>query len=253
MWRDRWRGSAWGQWLAAMGLATLAGGVAALAQGDRIPATGGDIAITPIVHARVQIEHAGKVIHLDPWSQGDYGQAKAADLILVTDIHQDHLDPAAIAKVRKPGAPVVAPAAAAEKIEQAVVMSNGERRTVAGVEIEAVPMYNLQRGPAPGQLYHTKGRGNGYVVTLGGRRLYFSGDTECIPEMRALRKIDVAFLAMNLPYTMPPSEAADCARAFKPRVVYPYHYRGSNLDEFTAALQGEPIEGRVRNWYPAQK
>ncbi len=253
MWADQWRGSGSGPWLAAMGLATLAGGVAVLAQGDRIPATGGDIVITPIVHASVQIEHAGKVIHLDPWSRGDYAQAKAADLILVTDIHQDHLDPAAIAKLRKPGAPVVAPAAAAEKIEQAVVMGNGERRTVAGVEIEAVPMYNLQRGPAPGQLYHTKGRGNGYVVTLGGRRLYFSGDTECVPELRALTKIDVAFLTMNLPYTMPPSEAADCARAFKPRIVYPYHYRGSNLDEFTAALQGEPIEVRIRNWYPGQR
>jgi len=240
-------------WVRAAGIACAAAWPALAAQSDRIPAAGGDIVITPIVHASVQIEHAGTVIHVDPWSQGDYAQAKPADLVLVTDIHQDHLDPAAIARVRKPGAPVVAPAAAAGKIEGAVVMANGERRVVAGVEIEAVPMYNVQRGPAPGQLYHPKGRGNGYVIGLGGRRLYVSGDTECIPEMRALAKIDVAFLTMNLPYTMPPSEAADCARAFKPRIVYPYHYRGSNLEEFAAALKGEPIEVRVRNWYPAQK
>ncbi len=244
---------AWRGWTTAVGVASVWMWAAAAAQSDRITATGGDIVVTPIVHASVQIEHAGTVIHIDPWSQGDYAQAKAADLVLVTDIHQDHLDPGAIARVRKPNAPVVAPAAAAEKIPGAVVMANGERRTVAGVEIEAVPMYNLQRGPSPGQLYHPKGRGNGYIVVLGGRRLYLSGDTECVPEIRALRNIDVAFLTMNLPYTMPPSEAAECAKAFRPRIVYPYHYRGSNLDEFVAALKGEPIEVRLRNWYPAPK
>lgn len=241
------------RWAGAVAAASLATWVGLAAQSDRIPAKGGDIVVTPIAHASVQIEHGNTVIHVDPWSQGDYSAAKPADLILVTDIHGDHLDPAAIMKVRKPGAPVVAPAAAAEKIGQAIVMANGERRTVAGVEIEAVPMYNLQRGPSPGQLYHTKGRGNGYILVLGGRRLYLSGDTECVPEIRALTNIDVAFLTMNLPYTMPPAEAAECAKAFKPRIVYPYHYRGSNLDEFTAALKGEPIEVRLRNWYPGQK
>jgi L-ascorbate metabolism protein UlaG (beta-lactamase superfamily) len=174
-------------------------------------------------------------------------------LILVTDIHGDHLDPAAISKIRKPGAPVVAPAAAALKIENPTAMANGESKTVAGVQIEAVPMYNLQRGPEPGQLFHTKGRGNGYILGAGGKRIYIAGDTECTPEMRALKNIDIAFIPMNLPYTMPPSEAAECVRAFRPKVVYPYHYRGQSTEEFKTALAGEKIEVRLLNWYPAGK
>jgi L-ascorbate metabolism protein UlaG (beta-lactamase superfamily) len=215
-----------------------------------VSAMGGDIVITPITHASVQIEHGTTVIHVDPWSKGNYSKAKPADLILVTDIHPDHLDPAAIAKVRKPGAPVVIPAAAKEQVPDGTVIANGETRTVAGIAVEAVPMYNLQRGPKPGELFHTKGRGNGYVVTLGGRRVYLAGDTECVPEIRALKNIDVAFLPMNLPYTMPPSEAAECARAFKPRIAYPYHYRGQKPEEFAAALKDSGIEVRLLEWYP---
>lgn len=211
----------------------------------------GDITVTPVTHASLQLEHDGRVIHVDPTSAGDYSAAKQADLILVTDIHQDHLDPAAIARVRKTGAPVVAPAAAAEKIENPTVIANGETSTVAGVTIEAVPMYNLQRGPSAGQFFHTKGRGNGYVITLGARRVYVAGDTECTPEMRALKGIDIAFIPMNLPYTMPPAEAAECVKAFRPKVVYPYHYRGQNPEDFKTALKGEPIEVRLLNWYPS--
>jgi L-ascorbate metabolism protein UlaG (beta-lactamase superfamily) len=212
----------------------------------------GDITITPITHASFQIEYGGKVIHVDPTSPGDYSRARQADLILITHDHPDHLDPAAIARVRKQGAPVVAPQAAAAKIENPTVMANGETKTVAGISIEAVPMYNLQRGPSPGQFFHPKGRGNGYILTLGGKRLYIAGDTECTPEMRALNNIDIAFIPMNLPYTMPPTEAAECVKAFRPKVVYPYHYRGQNPEEFKAALKGEPIDVRLLNWYPSQ-
>jgi L-ascorbate metabolism protein UlaG (beta-lactamase superfamily) len=220
-----------------------------------VPATGGDITITPLQHASVQVEQGGKVIQVDP-AQGDFSKAKQADLILITDIHGDHLSPENVAKVRKSGAPVVMPAAvqtaAADKIPAPVeVLANGQTKTVAGVSIEAVPMYNLQRGPAAGQLFHTKGRGNGYIVTLGGKRVYFAGDTECTPEMKALKNIDVAFIPMNLPYTMPPSEAADCVKAFKPAIVYPYHFMGQKTEEFEAALKGSGIEVRVLNWYPA--
>jgi L-ascorbate metabolism protein UlaG (beta-lactamase superfamily) len=210
----------------------------------------GDINITPIMHASLQLEYGGKVIHVDPTSPGDYSKAKQADLILVTDIHGDHLDPAAISRIRKLGAPVVAPSAAAPKIETATVMANGETKTVAGISIEAVPMYNLQRGPGAGKLFHDKGRGNGYILGLGNKRIYLAGDTECTPEMRALKNIDIAFIPMNLPYTMPPSEAAECVKAFKPKVVYPYHFRGQNTEEFKAALAGEKIEVRVLDWYP---
>jgi L-ascorbate metabolism protein UlaG (beta-lactamase superfamily) len=216
------------------------------------PVQEGDITITPLTHASFQIEHGGRVIHVDPTSPGDYSRAKQADLILVTDIHQDHLDPAAISRVRKQGAPVVAPQAAAGKIENATVMSNGETKVVAGISIEAVPMYNLQRGPSAGQLFHPKGRGNGYVLTLGTKRLYIAGDTECTPEMRALKNIDIAFIPMNLPYTMPPAEAAGCVKAFMPKVVYPYHYRGQKPEEFKGALKDAAVEVRLLDWYPAQ-
>jgi L-ascorbate metabolism protein UlaG (beta-lactamase superfamily) len=212
----------------------------------------GDVRIKPITHASFELEYKGKVIHVDPTSAGNYEGTKQADLILVTDIHQDHLDPAAISRVRKAGAPVVAPAAAAPKIENPTVIANGESKTIAGIQVEAVPMYNLQRGPAAGQLFHTKGRGNGYILTLGTKRIYIAGDTECTPEMRALKNIDIAFIPMNLPYTMPPGEAAECVKAFKPRVVYPYHYRGQNPEEFKAALAGEKIEVRLPNWYPGK-
>jgi len=146
---------------------------------DKIAATGGDISITPIGHASVQIEHGGKVIHVDPaGNMGDFSKAKPGDLVLVTDIHGDHLDPKTIAKIRKAGAPVVIPAAAKEQVPDGTVIANGQKQTVAGVSIEAVAAYNLQRGPKPGELFHTKGRGNGYVLTLGGKRVFLSGDTE---------------------------------------------------------------------------
>ena len=218
-----------------------------------VPASGGNITITPIQHASVQVEYGGKVIQVDP-AQGDFSKAKPADLILVTDIHGDHLNPDLIAKVRKPGAPVVMPAAvqqqAGSKIPGPVeVLANGQTKTVAGVSIEAVPMYNLQRGPSAGQLFHTKGRGNGYIVSLGGKRVYFAGDTECTTEMKALKDIEVAFIPMNLPYTMPPSEAAECVKAFKPKIAIPYHYQGQKPEEFQAALKGSGIEVRLLNWY----
>ena len=222
---------------------------------NTIPANGGNITITPLQHASVQVEHAGKIIQVDP-AMGDLAKARPADLVLVTDIHDDHFRVEGIAKVRKPGAPVVVPAAvkgqAGDKLPAPVeVLANGQTKTVAGVTVEAIAMYNLQRGPAAGQLFHTKGRGNGYVITIGGKRLYFAGDTECTPEMKALKNIDVAFLPMNLPYTMPPSEAADCAKAFQPKIVYPYHFQGQKVEDFQAALKGSGIDVRVLNWYPA--
>jgi L-ascorbate metabolism protein UlaG (beta-lactamase superfamily) len=130
-------------------------------------------------------------------------------------------------------------------------MKNGDTRNVGDLVATAVPMYNLKRGPEAGKLYHDKGRGNGYELDFGGTRVYLSGDTECTPEMKALEKIDVAFVCMNLPYTMPPSEAAECIAAFKPKVVFPYHYRGSDLAELDRGLAGkEGIEIRKRAWYP---
>ena len=225
---------------------------AAWAQSDVIPTNRGDLRITPIVHASLMLQWDGKVIQIDPSGAvgGDFNGLPKADLILVTDIHGDHMDRAKIDLLKKPGTVVVASAAVAKTITEAQTIANGEKKTVAGIEIEAVAAYNLQRGPAPGQLFHDKGRGNGYILTIGGKRLYFSGDTECIPEMKALRNIDVAFVCMNLPYTMTPGEAAGCVNGFKPKIVYPYHYGQSNLQEFSSAVQGTPgVEVRLRKWY----
>lgn len=238
--------------IAAIVIAALFSGVGAIsAESESIAADGGEIRITPILHGSLQLEFGETVIQVDPWSKGDYSQASKADLILVTDIHGDHLDPEMIDKLSGESTKVVATAAVAEKLGRGTVLANGEQREIAGVSIEAVPMYNLSRGPEEGKLFHDKGRGNGYIVTFGGKRIYIAGDTACIPEMKALRDIDVAFVPMNLPYTMPPEEAAECVAAFKPTIVYPYHYRGSDLQVFEAGLREVPeVEVRLREWYP---
>ncbi|HWQ53881.1 MAG TPA: MBL fold metallo-hydrolase [Bryobacteraceae bacterium] len=215
---------------------------------DEFPTSGGVVRITPIQHASVVLEAAGKVLYIDP-AQGSYDTRPAADLILLTDIHPDHLVPAVIEKLRRPGTAIFGPEAAAKSVSGVTIIRNGETKTWRSWTIEALPMYNLTRGPAPCKLYHEKGRGNGYLLTFGGKRFYFAGDTEGIPEMRALRNIDVAFVPMNLPYTMTPEEAADAVRAFHPRIVYPYHFRGSDLGGFAKALAGSGTEVRIRNWY----
>ena len=218
-----------------------------IAAADRFPASGGEIVVTPIVHASVQVEHAGKVIHVDPWRQGDYSQAKPADVVLITDIQSDHLDLETLPKVRKPGTVVVIPAAAKDKVPDGTVLGYGETKTVAGIQVEGVAAYDIK----PGDPFHPKGRANGYIVTLGGKRLYFAGVTECVPEVQAVKSIDVAFLSMNLPHErMTMTAAADCVKTFKPKVVYPYHFRDGKVEEFKAALQGQPIDVRLVEWYP---
>ena len=208
----------------------------------------GPLTLHPVQHATLWFEVGGKVVWVDPWSKAELDGPKA-DIVLITDIHADHFDEAGLAAVRGPEAVIVAPKVVAEKLPGAVALANGERKQIGSITVEAVPMYNLQRGPEPGKLYHDKGRGNGYVVTVGETRLYLSGDTECTPEMKALTDIDVALVCMNLPYTMTPDEAAQCVSTFKPKVLYPYHYRDSNLDELERALTGSGVEVRRRAWY----
>ncbi|OFW34515.1 MAG: MBL fold metallo-hydrolase [Acidobacteria bacterium RIFCSPLOWO2_12_FULL_60_22] len=239
--------------LVFLGMLFAVSGVA-WAQSDTIATSKGDLKITPLNHASLQLQWDGKTIYVDPSGQVGggtvYNGLPKGDLILVTDVHGDHQDRAKVDQLKGANTVVVAPKAVAATITEAQVINNGEKKTVAGVEIEAVPMYNLLRGPQPGTLFHDKGRGNGYILTLGGKRLYIAGDTECIPEMKALRNIDVAFVCMNLPYTMTPGEAAGCVNAFKPKIVYPYHYGQSNLQEFTSAVQGTAgVEVRLRKWY----
>jgi L-ascorbate metabolism protein UlaG (beta-lactamase superfamily) len=228
--------------------------VSARAQTERpaqtFKSSAGPIKITPVYHASLVIEAGGKVIVVDPAKPAVFTGLPQADLILLTDIHGDHMDPALIASESKAGTEIIAPPAVVKTVTTASPLSNGEKKTWGGWTIEAVPMYNLTRGPEAGKLYHDKGRGNGYILTYGGTRIYLSGDTEGIPEMRALKNIDVAFVCMNLPYTMTPEEAAEAVKAFHPKVVIPYHYGKSDLSGFQKGVAGTGIEVRLLEWYP---
>ena len=225
-----------------------------------------DITITAFAHSHIQLEHAGKVIHIDPWSVSDLAKAKPADLILITDDVGHHLDAKAIVRLRKPGAPVVIAANGRTVVPDGIVMANGETREVAGVTIDATPSYDV----TPGESFHPKGEANGYIVTLGGTRVYVVGVTECVPEVRGAKNIDVAFFPLNLPAKrMEPDAAIACIRAIDPNVVYPFHYDqewarpvptgGSRpapttrgLQELVKALTPHNIEVRLAKWYPQQ-
>ena len=218
--------------------------------GDKIATRDGDLVVHPINHATFAMAWKDKTIYVDPVGGGKrFDGLPKPDLILVTDIHGDHLDAGTLEAIGG-SATIVAPAAVAEKLPeklQTTVLANGETKSVAGVSIEAVPMYNLT---ADRLKFHTKGRGNGYVVVLGGKRVYISGDTEDIPEMRALKNIDMAFVCMNLPYTMTVEQAAGAVREFKPKIVYPYHYRGSDTEKFKQLVGNDSgVEVRLRDWY----
>ena len=222
-------------------------------QVDVVKTSRGELRLTPLYHGSVLLEFGGNVIHVDPWSRADYTGIPAADLILVTHTHADHLDRAIIDALHKPSTIIVASPAGADTLNCAPAcgsietVNNGEKRTVLGIDIEGVPMYNLVQGSAPGKPFHHKGVGNGYILGFGDTRVYLSGDTECVPEIKALKDISIAFIAMNLPRTMSTGEAAECVKAFRPRIVYAYHYRGSKTEEFADALKSVPqIEVRLR-------
>ncbi len=234
-----------------LGLAFLCLGVTAAAQGferDLIKTPAGDLGITFIGHGSLTFEFGGKVIYVDPFSRlTDYSKLPKADLVLITHAHADHLDPAALAAIRTAKTEVVVAPVCEGKVERALVLRNGEKKEVAGVPIEAVPAYNLVHKRPDGSPYHPKGEGNGYVLTFGKTRVYVAGDTEYIPEMKALRNIAVAFLPMNLPYTMTPEMVADAARAFDPKILYPYHFGETDPTRIVALLAYEKgIEVRLR-------
>ncbi len=175
---------------------------------------------------------------MDPvGSEGDYAILPKADLILVTHEHGDHLDPETIRGLLKAGTQVVVSPSCAGKLKDAVVMMNGERRSFQGFEVEAVPAYNIVHKRPDGSPFHPKGQGNGYVLTIGGKRIYIAGDTEPVPEMAALKDIDIAFLPMNLPYTMSPEMTAEAARTIRPRILYPYHFGSTDTGRLDEASQ----------------
>ena len=214
---------------------------------DVIKTKTGDLKITFIGHGTLALAYDGKVVHVDPWSRlADYSALPKADLILITHEHGDHLDPKAVATVRTEQTLIVLTQACAKRVAGGIIMKNGDVREVQGLKIEAVPAYNVVHKRSNGQPFHPKGSGNGYVVTFGRTRVYVAGDTENTPEMKRLKKIDIAFLPMNLPYTMTPEMVADAARAFEPKILYPYHYGQTDPNELVDLLKDSKIEVRVR-------
>lgn len=231
---------------------------AQLPAADRVAAKG-EIKIQPITHASLVLSYHNKHIYVDPTGGAEaYKGLPSPDLILITDIHGDHLDVKTLEAIIKPNVTLIVPQAVADMLpasidkKKVVVLKNDEETKQLGIEIEAVPMYNL---PETADSRHPKGRGNGYIVELGDKEIYISGDTEDIKEMRNLDDVDIAFVCMNLPYTMDVNQAASAVLDFKPKIVYPYHHRGQDINEFKRLVDAgnKNIEVRLLNWYPEKK
>ncbi len=208
----------------------------------------GDLKITFIGHGTLMFEFIGHIIHIDPYSRvADYSFLPKADLILLTHDHGDHLDLKALTAIQTEQTILLQSEKCAAKTKGGTVIKNGEAKTVLGINIEAVPAYNIKGKRNTGQPFHPKGEGNGYILSFGDKRVYVAGDTENIPEMKALSNIDIAFLPMNLPYTMSPEMVADGAKTFKPKILYPYHYGNEDTSKLVELLKKEnDIEVRIR-------
>jgi len=241
-------------------LAVLCTTNAQLAAPDVVDTKMGALTIQPVQHASLILTVKGITIYADPSGADNFKGLTPPGIIIITDIHGDHFDIKTIDAIKTANTILVVPQVVADKLPEAykanvVILKNGGETTQSGISISAIPMYNL---PESATAMHTKGRGNGYILTIGGKRIYISGDTQGIPEMRSLKNIDVAFVCMNLPYTMDIKEAADAVLAFKPAIVYPYHYRGkdglSDVNAFKSLVDagGQKIEVRLRNWYPGK-
>jgi L-ascorbate metabolism protein UlaG (beta-lactamase superfamily) len=221
---------------------------------DELKTKNGSVSIQPINHGSLMLEWNGKVIFVDPFGGGKaFAGLPSPDMIVITDIHGDHLNVETLQAIETSKAILVTPQAVADQLpenlkKQVLVLRNGEKLGRLDIEITAMPMYNL---PETSDSRHPKGRGNGYVLNFGGKKIYVSGDTEDIPEMRQLKDIDVAFVCMNGP-TMDINQAASAVLEFKPKIVYPYHHRGNDIEAFRKLVNegNSAIEVRVRNWYP---
>ena len=215
---------------------------------DQIASAAGNVEIHFIGHGSLMFRLNDKIVYVDPVkSSGSYDNLPRADIILVTHEHYDHLDIDLINILKKSGTKIFCNTAASAKVPGSASMKAGDSQTVGNITIEAVTAYNIVNERSPGQPFHPRGSGVGYIIGFGGKRIYVAGDTENTPEMKALKNIDIAFLPMNLPYTMTPAMVADGAKAFKPRILYPYHFGDTNTDEIVTLLKDTGIEVRIRN------
>ena len=215
---------------------------------DKISTSAGIVEMHFIGHGSLMFKVNGFIIYIDPVrSSGNYDFLPKADIILVTHEHGDHLDVKLIEDLKKPGALLYCNKNSTSKVPWAMVMKAGDRQEINNIVIEAVPAYNIVNERSPGQPFHPKGAGLGYILTIGGKRFYVAGDTENTPEMKSLSNIDVAFLPMNLPYTMTPAMVSDAALAFRPKILYPYHYGETDTNELVKLLKDSGIEVRIRN------
>lgn len=219
-----------------------------------IKTNGGDLEITFVGHASLIFTYNGMVIHADPFSRlTDYGKLPDADLILITHEHGDHMDTAAVNLIKKENTRIILTKKCSETIPGGIVMSNGDVKTVTlakDIKVEAVPAYNTVHKRPDGSPFHGKGVGNGYVITFGDKRVYVAGDTEYIPEMKELKDIDIVFLPTNLPYTMTADMVVKAVAAFKPGILYPYHFQfgQSQVPEVETLMKDKTgTELRVRN------
>ena len=215
---------------------------------DTIETSAGDLKITFIGHGTLMFTFGGKVVHVDPWTKlADYSEMPKADIILITHEHQDHLDLKALELIRTEKSQVVLTEICAGQVEGGMVMKNGDVKTIDGLKIEAVPAYNIVQMRSEGVPFHPKGSGNGYILTFGDKKVYVGGDTENTPEVKNLEGIDIAFLPMNLPYTMTPEMVADAARAFKPKILYPFHFGDTDTTKLSDLLKdASDIDVRIR-------
>ncbi|HNP18313.1 MAG TPA: MBL fold metallo-hydrolase [Fulvivirga sp.] len=215
---------------------------------DSFETTAGKLDITFIGHGSLMFEIDNKVIHIDPSSrEGDYTKLPKADLILITHHHGDHCDATAVDQIKKLDTKVITTQLAIDKLGFGQLLSNDEKTLFEGITIEALPAYNLVHKRENGEFFHPKGTCNSYLLTIGGKRIFIGGDTENTPEMKALKNIDIAFLPMNLPYTMTPEMVADAAKAFRPKILYPYHYGNTDTGIIVDLMKGEAgIETRIR-------
>ena len=217
-------------------------------ESDTLTTSSGDLKITFIGHATLFFTFNDMVIHVDPvGGYADYATMPKADIILITHHHGDHLDVKAIKKITKPNTDVILTATCAQEIDTGIIMRNGETREIKGLQIKAVPAYNILHKRGSGEPFHPKGIGNGYVIAFGDKNVYIAGDTENIPEMQDLPEIYCAFLPMNLPYTMTPEMVGKAVMMVNPKILYPYHYGNTNVNELIELLkEKEDYEVRIR-------